>query len=154
MMSTELTFSRISWLYGLAHGIVTQEQYSFLVVAVIASAVAHTVIAGGMFVPLHLEGFQGIRLSVVPNRFVCYDGRERTEMEFSRAYFELATTDTLQTVMQENVLPAMNQHIGKKVYVTKHGVSIIPRSQTEKKNHLLDQREHRHTRGRSGTMTG
>ncbi|CAE6742446.1 hypothetical protein NSPZN2_150046 [Nitrospira defluvii] len=84
MMSTELTFSRISWLYGLAHGIVTQEQYSFLVVAVIASAVAHTVIAGGMFVPLHLEGFQGIRLSVVPNRFVCYDGRERTEMEFSR----------------------------------------------------------------------
>ncbi|CAE6742417.1 hypothetical protein NSPZN2_150045 [Nitrospira defluvii] len=31
------------------------------------------------------------------------------------------------------MLPAMNQHIGKKVYVTKHGISIIPRSQTEKK---------------------
>lgn len=54
MMSTGLTFGTISSLYGLAHGIVTQEQYSFLVAAVIASAVVPTVIAGRMFVPQHL----------------------------------------------------------------------------------------------------
>ncbi|MEP7153750.1 MAG: cation:proton antiporter [Nitrospira sp.] len=54
MMSTGLTFGTISSLYGLAHGIVTQEQYSFLVAAVIASAVVPTVIAGRVFVPQHL----------------------------------------------------------------------------------------------------
>lgn len=54
MMSTGLTFGTISSLYGLAHGIVTQEQYSFLVAAVIASAVVPTMVAGRMFVPLHL----------------------------------------------------------------------------------------------------
>lgn len=54
MMSTGLTFGTISSLYGLAHGIVTQEQYSFLVAAVIASAVVPTVIAGRQFVPEHL----------------------------------------------------------------------------------------------------
>jgi len=54
MMSTGLTFGTISSLYGLAHGIVTQEQYSFLVAAVIASAVVPTVIAGLAFVPTHL----------------------------------------------------------------------------------------------------
>lgn len=54
MMSTGLTFGTISSLYGLAHGIVTQEQYSFLVAAVIASAVVPTVIAGRMFIPQHL----------------------------------------------------------------------------------------------------
>ena len=54
MMSTGLTFGTISSLYGLAHGIVTQEQYSFLVAAVIASAVVPTIIAGLAFVPRHL----------------------------------------------------------------------------------------------------
>jgi len=54
MMSTGLTFGTISSLYGLAHGLVTQEQYSFLVAAVIASAVVPTVIAGLAFVPIHL----------------------------------------------------------------------------------------------------
>ncbi len=54
MMSTGLTFGTISSLYGLAHGLVTQEQYSFLVAAVIASAVVPTAIAGIMFVPAHL----------------------------------------------------------------------------------------------------
>ncbi|HKO31746.1 MAG TPA: hypothetical protein VJU54_11445, partial [Nitrospiraceae bacterium] len=39
---------------GLAHGLVTQEQYSFLVAAVIASAVVPTLIAGLFFVPAHL----------------------------------------------------------------------------------------------------
>lgn len=54
LMSTGLTFGTISSLYGLAHGLVTQEQYSFLVAAVIASAVVPTLIAGIAFVPTHL----------------------------------------------------------------------------------------------------
>ena len=54
LMSTGLTFGTISSLYGLAHGLVTQEQYSFLVAAVIASAVVPTLIAGLFFVPAHL----------------------------------------------------------------------------------------------------
>ncbi len=54
LMSTGLTFGTISSLYGLAHGLVTQEQYSFLVAAVIASAVVPTLVAGLFFVPTHL----------------------------------------------------------------------------------------------------
>lgn len=54
LMSTGLTFGTISALYGLSHGIVTQVQYSFLVAAVIASAVVPTLIAGVAFLPKHL----------------------------------------------------------------------------------------------------
>ncbi len=54
LMSTGLTFGTISALYGLTHGIVTQEQYSLLVAAVIASAVVPTLIAGWAFTPTHL----------------------------------------------------------------------------------------------------
>lgn len=54
LMSTGLTFGTISALYGLSHGIVTQEQYSFLVAAVIASAVVPTAVAGLAFLPAHL----------------------------------------------------------------------------------------------------
>ncbi len=54
LMSTGLTFGTISALYGLSHGIVTQAQYSFLVAAVIASAVVPTAIASLAFVPSHL----------------------------------------------------------------------------------------------------
>jgi Kef-type K+ transport system membrane component KefB len=54
MMSTGLTFGTISALYGFAHGIVTQRQYSFLVATVIASAVVPTFIAGLVFLPRHL----------------------------------------------------------------------------------------------------
>ena len=54
LMSTGLTFGTISALYGLSHGIVTQAQYSFLVAAVIASAVVPTLIAGMAFLPKHL----------------------------------------------------------------------------------------------------
>jgi glutathione-regulated potassium-efflux system ancillary protein KefC len=54
LMSTGLTFGTISALYGFSHGIVTKEQYSFLVTAVIASAVIPTVIAGMAFLPKHL----------------------------------------------------------------------------------------------------
>lgn len=54
LMSTGLTFGTISSLFGLAHGLVTQEQYSFLVAAVIASAIVPTLIAGRVFLPSHL----------------------------------------------------------------------------------------------------
>jgi len=54
MMSTGLTFGTISALFGLTHGIVTQEQYSYLVAVVIASAVLPTMIANLAFIPRHL----------------------------------------------------------------------------------------------------
>jgi glutathione-regulated potassium-efflux system ancillary protein KefC len=54
MMSTGLTFGTISALYGLTRGIVTQEQYSFLVATVIASAVIPTMIANFAFLPRYL----------------------------------------------------------------------------------------------------
>jgi Kef-type K+ transport system membrane component KefB len=53
-MSTGLTFGTISALFGLAHGLISEEQYSFLVAAVIASAVVPTIIAGRAFLPTHL----------------------------------------------------------------------------------------------------
>ena len=54
MMSTGLTFGTISSLYGLSHGIVNQNQYSFLVATVIGSAVIPTLIANWAFFPHHL----------------------------------------------------------------------------------------------------
>lgn len=54
MMSTGLTFGTISALYGLSHHIVTEEQYSFLVAAVIGSAVVPTIVAQTAFLPWHL----------------------------------------------------------------------------------------------------
>ena len=54
LMSTGLTFGTISALFGLSHGLITEEQYSFLVAAVIASAVVPTIIAAKSFLPIHL----------------------------------------------------------------------------------------------------
>ncbi len=54
LMSTGLTFGTISAIYGLTNGIVSREQYSFLVAAVIASAVVPTLVATLAFVPRHL----------------------------------------------------------------------------------------------------
>ncbi len=54
LMSTGLTFGTISSLYGLSHGIVNQEQYSFLVATVIGSAIIPTLIANFAFFPHHL----------------------------------------------------------------------------------------------------
>ncbi len=54
MMSTGLTFGTISAIYGYSHAIITQKQYSFLVAAVIASAVVPTAIANFLFLPKHL----------------------------------------------------------------------------------------------------
>ncbi|GEM_PF-5973201 len=53
-MSTGLTFGTISALCGLTQNIVTRERYSFLVAAVIASAVGPTMIATLAFVPENL----------------------------------------------------------------------------------------------------
>jgi len=54
LMSTGLTFGTISALYGLTNNIITQEQYSLIVGAVIASAVIPTLIANKYFLPSHL----------------------------------------------------------------------------------------------------
>jgi glutathione-regulated potassium-efflux system ancillary protein KefC len=54
LMSTGLTFGTISAIYGLSKGIVSREQYSFLVAVVIASAVVPTLVATLAFVPRHL----------------------------------------------------------------------------------------------------
>ena len=54
LMSTGLTFGSISALFGLSRGIIDQAQYSYLVAAVIASAVVPTIIANAVFLPRHL----------------------------------------------------------------------------------------------------
>lgn len=54
LMSTGLTFGSISALFGLTHGIITQQQYSCLVAAVIGSAIVPTLIANAFFLPRHL----------------------------------------------------------------------------------------------------
>lgn len=54
VLSTGLTFGTISALYGLTNNIITQEQYSLFVGAVIASAVIPMLIANKFFLPSHL----------------------------------------------------------------------------------------------------
>ena len=54
LMSTGLTFGTISSLFGLTHGIITEVQYSYLVAAVIGSAVVPTLIANTFYLPRHL----------------------------------------------------------------------------------------------------
>jgi len=54
LMSTGLTFGTISALFGLSHGIISQEQYSYLVAVVIGSAVIPTMVANAFFLPYHL----------------------------------------------------------------------------------------------------
>lgn len=54
LMSTGLTFGTISALFGLSHQVIDQAQYSYLVAAVIGSAVIPTVIANAFFLPRHL----------------------------------------------------------------------------------------------------
>jgi Kef-type K+ transport system membrane component KefB len=51
LMSTGLTFGSISALFGLTNHIITQEQYTILVTAVIGSAVVPTLIAQRFFLP-------------------------------------------------------------------------------------------------------
>ena len=54
LMSTGLTFGTISALFGLSHEVIDQAQYSYLVAAVIGSAVVPTLIANAFFLPRHL----------------------------------------------------------------------------------------------------
>jgi len=54
LMSTGLTFGSISALFGLTHKIITQQQYSYLIAAVIGSAIVPTLIANAFFLPRHL----------------------------------------------------------------------------------------------------
>ncbi|MFO1505886.1 MAG: cation:proton antiporter [Lysobacterales bacterium] len=54
MMSTGLTFGSISALFGFTHHIVDEAQYSYLIAAVVASAVVPTMIANAFFMPRHL----------------------------------------------------------------------------------------------------
>ncbi len=54
LMSTGLTFGTISALFGLTHNVITQSQYSYLVAAVVASAVIPTLIANAFFIPRDL----------------------------------------------------------------------------------------------------
>ncbi|MCX8124122.1 MAG: cation:proton antiporter, partial [Spirochaetes bacterium] len=54
LMSTGLTFGSIAALFGLTHNIIDQNQYSFLIAAVIASAVVPTLVANTFFLPEHL----------------------------------------------------------------------------------------------------
>ncbi len=56
LMSTGLTFGSISALFGLSHGIIDTRQYSYLIAAVVASAVVPTLIANAFFLPGHLLG--------------------------------------------------------------------------------------------------
>jgi hypothetical protein len=49
-----LTFGSISALFGLSRGIIDTAQYSFLIAAVVASAVVPTLIANAFFLPRHL----------------------------------------------------------------------------------------------------
>ncbi|MGH7231084.1 MAG: cation:proton antiporter [Nitrospiraceae bacterium] len=51
LMSTGLTFGSISALYGLTHGVITQDQYTILVTVVILSAIVPTMIAERWFDP-------------------------------------------------------------------------------------------------------
>ena len=54
LMSTGLTFGSISALFGLSHNIISQAQYSYLIAAVIGSAIVPTLIANAFFLPRHL----------------------------------------------------------------------------------------------------
>ena len=56
LMSTGLTFGSISALFGLTHGVITQQQYSYLIAAVIGSAIVPTLIANAFFLPRNLVG--------------------------------------------------------------------------------------------------
>jgi glutathione-regulated potassium-efflux system ancillary protein KefC len=51
-----LTFGSISALFGLTHNIIDDAQYSYLIAAVIGSAVVPTLIANAFFLPRHLLG--------------------------------------------------------------------------------------------------
>lgn len=54
LMSTGLTFGSIAAIFGLNNGIIDAAQYSYVIAAVIASAVVPTLIANRFYLPRHL----------------------------------------------------------------------------------------------------
>jgi Kef-type K+ transport system membrane component KefB len=54
LMSTGLTFGSISALFGLNHHIIDQAQYTYIIAAVVGSAVVPTLIANALYLPYHL----------------------------------------------------------------------------------------------------
>jgi Kef-type K+ transport system membrane component KefB len=69
LMSTGLTFGTISALFGLSHGVITENQYTVLVTVVILSAFVPTLIAQQFFKPdlaAHLAGDAERRASHTP----------------------------------------------------------------------------------------
>lgn len=66
LMCTGLTFGTISAMFGLSRGLITQQQYSWLVAAVIASAVIPTIIAERKFRPTHESAAMGTPLATAP----------------------------------------------------------------------------------------
>jgi Kef-type K+ transport system membrane component KefB len=71
LMSTGLTFGTISAIYGLTNGIVSREQYSFLVAVVIASAVVPTLVAMLAFLPRHLMPKTTLEAEISQSAAVC-----------------------------------------------------------------------------------
>jgi Kef-type K+ transport system membrane component KefB len=55
LMATGLTFGSIAALFGLTHGLISQQQYSELVTVVILSALAPTLIAQQLFQPVLVD---------------------------------------------------------------------------------------------------
>lgn len=84
---------------------------------------------------LESAGYQDIRLNVVPKRFLFSDGRFQTELEFSRNYFDDTTLATLQGLLEDTILPAITEQMGKTVYVNAHGVSILPSTHGRKEKY-------------------
>jgi Kef-type K+ transport system membrane component KefB len=66
LMSTGLTFGSIAAIFGLNKGIIDEGQYSYLVAAVIASAVVPTLIANKFFLPRHLLRSSAGKTIVIP----------------------------------------------------------------------------------------
>jgi Kef-type K+ transport system membrane component KefB len=66
LMSTGLTFGSISALFGLSHHIISQQQYSYLIAAVIGSAIVPTLIANAFFLPRHLLKSADIEAAAEP----------------------------------------------------------------------------------------
>lgn len=62
LMSTGLTFGSISAMFGLTHNIISQDQYSVLVTAVVLSGVIPTLIAQGFYRPDREPGKSMVKL--------------------------------------------------------------------------------------------
>jgi Kef-type K+ transport system membrane component KefB len=62
LMSTGLTFGSIAALFGLTHGLITQQQYSELVTVVILSAFVPTLVAQQLFQPKLVDAGEEVGL--------------------------------------------------------------------------------------------